>query len=107
MTLLTRHRGYGLARVLLTKHAIARIQPVFRCMVSNVYRSTGAAPDPDAGPVWIAYDESVQRPSANGPLAGKRLAVELNGAIVPRSRHATTSLADDERLEIVVAGGGG
>ncbi len=40
-------------------------------------------------------------------LAGKRVAVELNGAIVPRSRHAATSLADDDRLEIVVAVGGG
>lgn len=40
-------------------------------------------------------------------LAGKRVAVERNGAIVPRSRHATTTLADDDRLEIVVAVGGG
>ena len=40
-------------------------------------------------------------------LAGKRIAVELNGAIVPRSRHATTTLADADRLEIVVAVGGG
>lgn len=40
-------------------------------------------------------------------LTGKRVAVELNGAIVPRSRHATTSLVDADRLEIVVAVGGG
>ncbi|MEO8935451.1 MAG: sulfur carrier protein ThiS [Burkholderiaceae bacterium] len=40
-------------------------------------------------------------------LAGKRIAVELNGAIVPRSRHATTSLVDSDRVEIVVAVGGG
>ncbi len=40
-------------------------------------------------------------------LTGKRLAVELNGEIVPRSRHASTSLADGDRLEIVVAVGGG
>ena len=40
-------------------------------------------------------------------LTGKRVAVELNGAIVPRSRHASTSLGEADRLEIVVAVGGG
>lgn len=40
-------------------------------------------------------------------LVGKRVAVELNGTIVPRSRHASTSLIDADRLEIVVAVGGG
>jgi sulfur carrier protein len=40
-------------------------------------------------------------------LAGKRVAVELNGAIVPRSRHADTHLNAGDRLEIVAAVGGG
>ncbi len=40
-------------------------------------------------------------------LAGKRLAVERNGEIVPRARHAHTLLCDGDRLEIVVAVGGG
>lgn len=40
-------------------------------------------------------------------LAGKRIAIEKNGEIVPRSQHATTSLASGDRLEIVVAVGGG
>jgi len=40
-------------------------------------------------------------------LAGKRVAVERNGEIVPRSRFAQTALADGDRLEIVVAVGGG
>ncbi|MHB9119681.1 MAG: sulfur carrier protein ThiS [Burkholderiales bacterium] len=40
-------------------------------------------------------------------LAGKRIAVECNGEIVPRSRYADTPLADGDRLEIVVAVGGG
>ena len=40
-------------------------------------------------------------------LTGKRLAVELNGEIVPRSQHASTSLNDGDKLEIVVAVGGG
>ena len=40
-------------------------------------------------------------------LAGKRIAIEKNGEIVPRSQHANTSLASGDRLEIVVAVGGG
>jgi len=40
-------------------------------------------------------------------LLGKRLAVERNGEIVPKSRHADTPLADGDQLEIVVAVGGG
>ncbi|MGA9394601.1 MAG: sulfur carrier protein ThiS [Azonexus sp.] len=39
--------------------------------------------------------------------AGKRIAVERNGEIVPKSQHGTTSLAADDQLEIVVAVGGG
>jgi sulfur carrier protein len=38
---------------------------------------------------------------------GKRIAVERNGEIVPKSVHASTSLAKGDRLEIVVAVGGG
>ena len=40
-------------------------------------------------------------------LIGRKVAVELNGEIVPRSRHADTALAHGDRLEIVVAVGGG
>ena len=40
-------------------------------------------------------------------LAGRRVAVEVNGAIVPRSRHAERALADGDRVEIVHALGGG
>ena len=38
---------------------------------------------------------------------GKRIAVEKNGEIVPKSQHATTALATGDQLEIVVAVGGG
>mgnify|MGYP001039026794 CR=1 FL=1 len=38
---------------------------------------------------------------------GKRIAVERNGDIVPRSQHGDTLLTDGDRLEIVVAVGGG
>jgi sulfur carrier protein len=37
-------------------------------------------------------------------LQGKKIAVERNGEIVPRGAHASTLLADGDRLEIV--GGG-
>ena len=40
-------------------------------------------------------------------LAGKKVAVERNGEIVPRGAHGSTLLADGDRLEIVVAVGGG
>ncbi|MGE5385376.1 MAG: sulfur carrier protein ThiS [Betaproteobacteria bacterium] len=40
-------------------------------------------------------------------LTGKRIAVEVNGEIVPKSQHGTTRLASGDRLEIVVAVGGG
>ncbi len=40
-------------------------------------------------------------------LAGKRLAVERNGEIVPRSRFGESRLADGDRVEVVIAVGGG
>jgi sulfur carrier protein len=40
-------------------------------------------------------------------FAGKRIAVERNTEIVPRSRHGSTSLEPGDRVEIVVAVGGG
>ena len=40
-------------------------------------------------------------------LAGKKVAVERNGAIVPKSAHGSTLLLDGDQLEIVVAVGGG
>ena len=40
-------------------------------------------------------------------LAGRRLAVERNGEIVPRSRFGDARLADGDRIEVVMAVGGG
>jgi sulfur carrier protein len=40
-------------------------------------------------------------------MAGKKIAVERNGEIVPKSAHANTIVADGDRLEVVVAVGGG
>ena len=53
------------------------------------------------GPVHIAQLLEVMT------LTGKKLAVERNGEIVPRSRYAETPLRDGDQLEIVVAVGGG
>ena len=39
--------------------------------------------------------------------AGKRIAIERNGEIVPKSQHGSTSLVSGDVLEIVVAVGGG
>jgi sulfur carrier protein len=38
---------------------------------------------------------------------GKRIAVERNGEIVPKSTYSTTPVAPGDQIEIVVAVGGG
>jgi len=40
-------------------------------------------------------------------LSGRRLAVELNRDIVPRSAHASTPLSEGDHVEVVHAIGGG
>ena len=40
-------------------------------------------------------------------LTGRRVAVERNGEIVPRSQHAAAALAEGDQIEVVVAVGGG
>jgi sulfur carrier protein len=40
-------------------------------------------------------------------LAGRRVAVELNLDIVPRSQHAATALREGDQVEVVHAIGGG
>ncbi|HUJ88159.1 MAG TPA: sulfur carrier protein ThiS [Burkholderiales bacterium] len=50
---------------------------------------------------------AVQELIARLALTGKKVAVERNGEIVPRSAHAATQVADGDALEIVVAVGGG
>jgi len=40
-------------------------------------------------------------------LSGKRVAVERNGEIVPRSQYPQVELQDGDQLEIVAAVGGG
>ena len=54
----------------------------------------------------LAAPVSVAALLADLQLAGKRIAVERNGEIVPRSEHSRVLLTDGDRLEIVVAVGG-
>lgn len=58
-------------------------------------------------PLQVATGLSVAALLESQGLAGKRVAVEKNGEIVPKSRHAETAVAAGDRLEIVVAVGGG
>lgn len=51
----------------------------------------------------ISVDELIQ----DMGLGGKRIALERNGEIVPRSQFEQQMLADGDKLEIVVAVGGG
>lgn len=60
---------------------------------------------PDPAPAGSAFTVAALVHSLG--LAGKRIAVERNGDIVPRSQHGETALAAGDRLEIVVAVGGG
>ncbi|MES2207011.1 MAG: sulfur carrier protein ThiS [Pseudomonadota bacterium] len=40
-------------------------------------------------------------------FTGKRIAVERNGDIVPKSQYQVTQLNEHDRLEVIVAVGGG
>lgn len=58
-------------------------------------------------PHALNHDSSVADLVRSLGYEGKRIAVERNGDIVPKSRHAQTALANDDVIEIVVAVGGG
>jgi sulfur carrier protein len=56
-------------------------------------------------PLALAESLTVDDLLADRPRSG--IAVALNGTVVPRAVHATTSLNDGDRLEIVTAVQGG
>ena len=68
--------------------------PAIRLIVNGAPREFAAAPT-----VAQFLDEL--------ELTGKRLAIERNGEIVPRSRFGAELLAHGDRIEVVVAVGGG
>ncbi|AZE91806.1 sulfur carrier protein ThiS [Pseudomonas orientalis] len=51
--------------------------------------------------------ETVAALLARLELTGRRVAVELNLDIVPRSQHESTALSDGDQVEVVHAIGGG
>jgi sulfur carrier protein len=58
-------------------------------------------------PRTLAVSASVLQLLQAEGLENRRVAVEVNGEIVPRSRHADWALAAGDRVEIVHALGGG
>jgi sulfur carrier protein len=58
-------------------------------------------------PSELPGESNVEQLVATLKLEGKRFAIELNGEIVPKSRHAATRLNNGDKLEVVVAVGGG
>ncbi len=61
----------------------------------------------NGAPLAVAADTTVQGLLEQLNMAGKRVAVERNQEIVPRSQHASCQLAAGDRLELVHAIGGG
>lgn len=58
-------------------------------------------------PFEVPDGESVAALLARLDLAGRRVAVELNLDIVPRSQHDATALREGDQVEVVHAIGGG
>ena len=58
-------------------------------------------------PYELPAGESVADLLVRLDLTGRRLDVELNRDIVPRSAHATTELSEGDHVEVVHAIGGG
>ena len=55
----------------------------------------------------VAAGATVAELLADLGLQGKKIAVEKNGDIVPKSRHQSETVAPGDSLEIVAAVGGG
>ncbi|MFK8330697.1 sulfur carrier protein ThiS [Pseudomonas sp. BJa5] len=58
-------------------------------------------------PFELPDSESVEALLTRLDLVGRRVAVELNLDIVPRSQHAATVLREGDQVEVVHAIGGG
>lgn len=58
-------------------------------------------------PFELPDGATVEALLAHLELAGRRVAVELNLDIVPRSQHAATALNEGDQVEVVHAIGGG
>jgi sulfur carrier protein len=58
-------------------------------------------------PITLPQSMTLAQLLAERGWIGQRVAVERNGEIVPRSHYAMTSLDSGDRLELVMAVGGG
>ncbi len=58
-------------------------------------------------PVQVQANATVADLLAAQGQAERRVAVEVNHAIVPRSAHASHRLAENDQVEVVTAFGGG
>ena len=58
-------------------------------------------------PYELPQGETVEALLTRLELTGRRVAVELNLDIVPRSQHAATALREGDQVEVVQAIGGG
>ena len=61
----------------------------------------------NGSPHAVLADTSIAALLADLGYAQKRVAIERNGAIVPRSAHSATRIEANDQLEIVQAIGGG
>ena len=55
----------------------------------------------------LADTETVAGLISTLDLAGRRVAVEVNGAVVPKSQHERHRLREGDRVELIGAIGGG
>jgi len=56
---------------------------------------------------WPADEATVAQVVRHLNLEGKRIAIELNGEVVPKSRYPATRLRSGDQLEVIAAVGGG
>jgi sulfur carrier protein len=61
----------------------------------------------NGAPKYLAQSISVAQLIEELGYVGKRIAIERNGEIVPKSSHASVMLNEGDQLEVVVAVGGG
>lgn len=97
---LDRDQPTGLAATFATSHGKIVSPAYFAVSIVIQLSVNGQMRQLESGLDLVGLLESLE-------LSGKRVAVERNGEIVPRSRYAQTALANGDRLEIVVAVGGG
>lgn len=80
---------------------IARLNSSTNTKLNVITLSINGASRPFSAPLNVA--ELIEQLG----YTGKRVALERNGEIVPRSTYANVRLCDGDKLEVVVAVGGG